>query len=155
MAALDICGKIQYRDWRMRNYRKKTGIPLQHVPSARRKGLAAPAVKTSTGRQVRSKSEKLCAEFLAANGIQFIYEPLLLLSGRQFRPDFYLPDSGTFIEICGFTHMPYYCDRMEEKRRIYAAQGLVVHFIEVRSGKPLKSQLEELASALTKPVVNQ
>lgn len=85
--------------------------------------------------------EKACAEYLTANGIEFVYEPLLLLSGKQYRPDFYLPKLGIFIEICGFTHMPFYRDRMEEKRRVYASQGLNVHFIEIRSKKALISEL--------------
>ncbi len=103
--------------------------------------LAAPSVATKSGRPVRSRLEKCCAEYLAAKGINFVYEPLLLLSGKQYRPDFYLPELSLFIEICGFTHMPFYRDRIELKQRVYAAQGLHCAFIVTRSEKSLKEQL--------------
>ncbi len=144
MAALDICGGTEDQLKHMRSFRRKTGVPLQQGRRSPRKRFGSGTVATSTGRPVRSKHEKMCAEYLAANGVEFIYEPLLLLSGRQFRPDFYLPKLGIFIEICGYTHMPFYRDRMEEKRRVYAAQGLTVHFIEPRAGKSLKEQLDRL-----------
>lgn len=70
-----------------------------------------------------------------------MYEPLLLLSGKQYRPDFYLPELSLFIEICGFTHMPFYRDRIELKQKVYAAQGLRCAFIMARSEKSLKEQL--------------
>ncbi len=40
--------------------------------------------------------------------------------------------------------MPFYRDRMEEKKRIYAAQGLRVEFLETGRGKPVRKQLELL-----------
>lgn len=105
--------------------------------------LAPPAVPTS-GRPVRSSHEKACVEFLEEHAIRYQYEPLLLLSGRQFRPDFYLPDLGLFIEICGYVHMPFYRDRMEEKRKIYEALGLKVLFVVPERGNQLRRQLANL-----------
>jgi predicted nuclease of restriction endonuclease-like RecB superfamily len=128
----------------MRRFRKKTGLPFQGGSRLPRPAKTSHPVTTSTGRQVRSSQEKVCAEFLSQHRIRFIYEPLLLLSGRQYRPDFYLPDLDIFIEICGFIHMPFYRDRMEEKKRVYASQGLRVEFIEVGPGRPLRKQLELL-----------
>ncbi len=103
--------------------------------------FAAPAVETKSGRPVRSRLEKCCAEYLTEKCITFVYEPLLLLSGRQYRPDFYLPELRLFIEICGFTHMPFYRDRIELKQKVYAAQGLRCAFIMARTEKSLKEQL--------------
>jgi len=74
-------------------------------------------------------------------GINFVYEPLLLLSGKQYRPDFYLPEFSLFIEICGFTHMPFYRDRIDLKQKVYAAKGLRCAFIVSRSVKSLREQL--------------
>ena len=96
---------------------------------------------TKLGRPMRSRLEKSCAEFLTDRNIEFIYEPLLLLSGKQYRPDFYLPKFGLFVEICGFTHMPYYRDRIELKQKVYSAQGLNCAFIVARSERALRSQL--------------
>jgi len=53
----------------------------------------------------------------------------MLIGGRQFRPDFYLPDHNLFIEICGYNHQPYYQDRRFYKERIYKKQGLRAVFI--------------------------
>lgn len=125
----------------MRKFSKKTGIPLRRGERILRSKLPEPSVENKAGRPVRSRLEKYCAEFLAERGIRFVYEPLLLLSGRQYRPDFYLPEYGLFIEICGYTHMPFYRDRVELKQKVYAAQGLRCLFIEARSEKSLKEQL--------------
>lgn len=125
----------------MRKFPKKTGMPVRRGQRSLRPKLAAPSIATESGRPVRSRLEKCCAEYLAERGIRFIYEPLLLLSGRQYRPDFYLPELSLFIEICGFTHMPFYCDRIEQKQKVYAAQGLRCVFIVSRSEKSLKEQL--------------
>lgn len=134
-----ICA--EFTEDQMRKFNRKTGVPLQRGERSIRSKLPAPSVENRAGRPVRSQLEKCCAEFLGERSIQFIYEPLLLLSGKQYRPDFYLPEYGLFIEICGFTHMPFYRDRVELKQKVYAAQGLRCLFIEARTGKSLKDQL--------------
>jgi len=88
-----------------------------------------PTIATDSGVNVRSQYEKTCADYLFENKITFQYEPLLLLGGRQFRPDFYLPEHNLFIEICGYNHMPFYRDRVTEKQRVYRRQKLNVIFI--------------------------
>ncbi len=133
----------------MRKFPKKTGMPLRRGERSLRSKLAAPTVATKSGRPVRSRLEKCCAEFLSERGIRFVYEPLLLLSGKQYRPDFYLPDLSLFIEICGFTHMPFYRDRVELKQKVYAAQGLRCAFIVPRSEKSLKEQLAAILTQFT------
>lgn len=127
----------------MRYRRKVTGLPFQTSRRAPRQKLKLPAVATSDV-PVRSSHEKLCVEFFKEHSIDYVYEPLLLLSGRQFRPDFYLPQFGLFLEICGYVHMPFYRDRLEEKRKVYEAQGLRVLFIVPERGLKLRRQLAEL-----------
>ena len=95
---------------------------------------------TDSGVKVRSKYEKTCADFLHASGIEFQFEPLMLLKGRQFRPDFYLPEYNLFLEICGYGHMPYYRSRMRHKQRLYDELGLRSAFIHYDG----KGSLEEL-----------
>ena len=53
----------------------------------------------------------------------------MLLGGRKFRPDFYLPEYNLFVEICGYNHQPYYRDRVKLKRNIYEKNGLKSVFI--------------------------
>ena len=49
-----------------------------------------PAFKTKDGVRVRSKIEKIIADFLSDRGIRFTYEPILDLGGFFVMPDFYL-----------------------------------------------------------------
>lgn len=130
-----------------RYFSKKTGKPsfttTRRLPKVR---LAAPDVETGANRKVRSQLEKVCVQYFERHGIAYIYEPLLLLAGRQYRPDFFLPDCDLFIEICGYTHMPFYVDRMEEKRRQYEKHGLRAEFLTARKQSEIVAQLNELTA---------
>ena len=84
---------------------------------------------TSGGIRVRSRYEQVCVEFFDNHQIQFIYEPLLLLEGQQYRPDFFLPDFGLFVEICGYIHMPFYNDRVAKKQALYDKHHIKSLFI--------------------------
>ena len=120
---------------------KKTGKP--HPPRGvrlPRKRKFEPKLETSSGTKVRSSYEKRCAEFLYSKQIRFIYEPLIILDERQYRPDFYLPDYNLFLEICGYGHMPYYNDRTAHKMKIYHKHNLQAIFIYYNG----KGSLEEL-----------
>ncbi|MFH2057046.1 MAG: hypothetical protein ABIJ61_13895, partial [bacterium] len=112
-----------------------------------RKERNAPRYETRAGFLVRSKLEQQCADWLAEQGITLQYEPLILLAGRQYRPDFFLPRHELFIEICGYRHMPFYTDRQEEKRRLYERHRLQVLFIDASRAaeaiRKLKTALSE------------
>ncbi|MFH1688422.1 MAG: hypothetical protein ABIE70_12995 [bacterium] len=83
----------------------------------------------------------MCADFLFACRIEFQYEPLMLVGGRQVRPDFYLPGVNLFIEICGFNHMPHYRQRVAEKKKMYSAAQLPSVFIDYHNASQLRQQL--------------
>jgi len=122
---------------------KPTGRKGDRLP--RLKGNE-PRIETKSGHKVRSELERICANALHAAGIEFQYEPLMLLAGRQFRPDFFLPKENLFLEICGYVHMPHYRDRMEEKRQLYRDQGLKALFVTARNPSELRRILpSELA----------
>lgn len=108
-----------------------------------RKRKFEPVLETLSGVKVRSQLEKYCADFLHENKIRFQYEPLMLLGGRQFRPDFYLPDHNLFLEICGYNHMPFYRDRISSKKEIYEKHGLQVVFIEGKTPRTMLSLLQK------------
>jgi len=78
---------------------------------------------------VRSRYEKTTADFLYKNNIEFQYEPLILLAGKQYRPDFFLPRHNLFLEICGYNHMPFYTDRIGFKEQLYRKHSLNAIFI--------------------------
>jgi len=119
---------------------KKDGIHV--IPSglklARRRKFEA--VIPVGGAKVRSNYEKKTAEYLDKNKIKYQYEPLILLDGRQYRPDFYLPEYNLFLEICGYGHMPFYSDRIAFKEEMYKKNRLKAVFIHYNG----KGSLEEL-----------
>ncbi len=123
-------------------YSPTPGVKLPRVPKN------PHTLTTNSGRQVRSKLEQQCADYLSNHDIEFKYEPLMLLAGRQYRPDFYLPEYGVFIEICGYNHMPFYRDRQEEKRKRYARHGMKVIFIVHRRGENIVAKLAAELSKL-------
>jgi hypothetical protein len=94
-----------------------------------RKMKFEPILPTESGIKVRSKYEQRCADYLYTCGITFQYEPLILLEGRKYRPDFYLPHYNLFIEICGYGHMPFYNDRIRQKKRVYEKEKINAIFI--------------------------
>ncbi|KIL38689.1 hypothetical protein SD70_24900 [Gordoniibacillus kamchatkensis] len=75
------------------------------------------------GETMKSLEETLIANFLFLNGIEYIYEndyeyPTASKYYRQYKPDFYLPDYGIYIEHFGITEdfrTPWLSSIEEEK----------------------------------------
>jgi DNA helicase IV len=122
----------------------KTGKPSPR-PGVRlvRKRKFEPILETESGVRVRSKYEKRCADFLYLQNISFQYEPLILLAGKQYRPDYYLPQYNLFLEICGYGHMPYYTDRVSFKKKIYEEHKMKAVFIFYNGKGSLEKLLQE------------
>jgi hypothetical protein len=121
---------------------QKDGRPLA-VRSRKqpRNKIHEPQLDSSSGIKVRSKLEQKCVDILRSHKINFQYEPLILLSGKQLRPDFYLPDYNLFIEICGLRKMPYYDERYNSKEKLYEIYSLDVIIIEANSTKDVENKL--------------
>lgn len=133
---------------RFRKRMRKTGKPgLIRGSRLKRKLKYQPIIESESGIKVRSKLEKCCADWFKLNNIEFLYEPLMLINGRQFRPDFYLPEYNLFLEICGYNHMPHYRDRIQQKKQIYGKYNLRTIFININKHKSieiiLKHELEK------------
>ena len=62
---------------------------------------------TKSGVRVRSKAEKIIADFLFDHGIRFVYEPIVNLGGFYVRPDFYLTDHEVCLEHFGLESQEY------------------------------------------------
>lgn len=79
--------------------------------------------ETLQGETVKSLEELMIANFLFLNGINYIYENRYPYESddkyrKQYRPDFYLPDYGIYIEHFGITkdnRVPWLSD-IEEKK---------------------------------------
>lgn len=123
---------------------KKDGILVApRGTRLKRKKRFEPTLKTKSGVMVRSQYEQRCADFFNEHNIDFQYEPLMLLGGRQYRPDFYLPDYKLFVEICGYGHFPFYSERQRQKQQVYEKYGMKAIFIKYSGRGSLEKILEE------------
>ena len=84
--------------------------------------------KTVRGELVRSKSEVIIANALYYNGLDYEYEPELVLEGRIKRPDFKIVDGDTgdvwYWEHCGMMSDAKYAKRWADKEKFYAKNGI-------------------------------
>lgn len=78
---------------------------------------------TRAGFRVRSKAEKIIADFLTVEGFSFLYEPLLRVGGEYLRPDFYFPNLQLPYEHFGLD-TPDYLRRAEIKIARYVMAQL-------------------------------
>jgi hypothetical protein len=131
----------------MMSYRKRIRKDGRPVPG---RGLRLPRkqrfqreLPTASDIRVRSQYEKHCVAYFESNRIQYHYEPVLLLGGRQYRPDFFLPEYNLFVEICGYGHMPYYRDRVVQKKQIYNKYQIPVLFLHYNGKGSLEKLLYE------------
>ncbi len=85
--------------------------------------------RTARGEMVRSKSEVIIANALAAQGVDYQYEAPLKIDGVTKYPDFTIEDmeSGErfFWEHCGMLHVPSYRRRWEEKLDWYRSHAIL------------------------------
>ena len=83
---------------------------------------------TASGEKVRSKSEVILADRLAGNGLEYYYEPGILLGEQVFHPDFLirLPGREDFVlwEHRGLTEAAY-LQSWNEKILLYRDQGIL------------------------------
>lgn len=84
---------------------------------------------TSRGELVRSKSEVIIADRLAAHGVDYLYEKPLTIDGVTKLPDFTIEDAETgrsyYWEHCGMLRDPDYRARWEAKKRWYESVGIL------------------------------
>lgn len=79
--------------------------------------------QTRSGIRVRSKIEKIIADFLTASDFTFSYEPQLKIGRLFFRPDFYFPEYGLLYEHFGL-NTPEYLQAAEAKIKSYQQAGI-------------------------------
>ena len=120
-------------------------------------------IRSLKGDVVKSYEECEIANFLYLNGIAYEYEApyehqTATATKRQYRPDFFLPESGVYIEHFGldeqgntapFVDRATYLAEMEWKRQLHAEHGtiLVETFSHERmDGKLIRNLTEKLAA---------
>ena len=103
--------------WAAEDYQKNPKYP-EHLK-----------VPTVTGEKVRSKSEAMCVQMLHSMNIPFHYEELLVLSGRDWYPDFTVLRPGdhttVWIEIFGMMDVPDYKRKTGDKLSSYFLHGII------------------------------
>ncbi len=87
----------------LRPYKAAADFPDKH---AYIKWLKGSDIKSMKGDQVRSLEECIVADWLFLNGIEYVYErdyehDVASPEHRQYKPDFYLVESGVYIEHFG------------------------------------------------------
>ncbi len=84
--------------------------------------------RTARGERVRSKSEVIIANQLHAAGIEYSYEPLVVINGKERYPDFVIEDDDSgeiyYWEHLGLMSDPQYRERWQRKREDYIAHGI-------------------------------
>ena len=103
-------------------------IPVVVFRPFHRKEYGRPSM-TLRGEVVRSRSEKLIADWLFRTGIRYAYEqPVFDPRGRRVGvPDFYLPDFGVYVEYWGLVGADGgYEKRMARKIERYLRNGVRV-----------------------------
>jgi len=94
-----------HRDYRKRlEIQKKWGTGLRFM--------------TKSGVRVRSKAEKMIADFLFDHDLRFTYEPIVNLGGFYVRPDFCLIDYEVCLEHFGLESQEYQRSAQSKLRRL-------------------------------------
>lgn len=120
------------------------------------------SIRALNGEKVESFEEMVVANFLYLNGVNYEYEapyeyPTATSKKRQYKPDFYLPDYGIYIEHFGldangrtasYVDREKYLKSMEWKRRTHRECGTVLietFSHEFAAGVLLRDLAEKLA----------
>jgi len=86
--------------------------------------------KTKKGEMVRSKSEKIIADWLTKNKIEYEYEKTITLSNnKKILSDFYLPQEEIYVEYWGMSSLnnetgESYRERKWEKQNLYKMDNI-------------------------------
>ncbi len=107
--------------WYVKAVRKDYRARLLNLKRLR----TGPWFQTRSGIRVRSKAEKIIADFLTARGVRFEYEPVVDLGGYYVMPDFGLTEHDVYLEHFG-VDTPKYRHSAEAKLDRYRRFGVTV-----------------------------
>jgi hypothetical protein len=102
---------------------------------------------TKAGFRVRSKAEKIIADYLTESGIRFVYEPHLRVGAQMMRPDFYLIDYDLPYEHFGLDTADYLQGAARKMAR-YRAAGIPFMYTTFRDEPDIEDVIvDKLAEA--------
>ena len=106
------------------------------------------------GELVFNKLEKEVVETLYANGIDYIYEPIIHLEGRFVIPDFLL-EGGVIIECTGWTNVKEKSSQLKNKIKKLLASRVIKRVIVVTNQGLLQSYQKNLNMLATVTTVER
>jgi DNA helicase-4 len=131
----------------------------ENEPDGYNKATHETGYWTFAGQVVKSHSERLIANFLYLNGVNYVYErpydvEVADATHSQYRPDFYYPDIGVWHEHWALDRdgkppaaFQGYADAMAWKRRVHAQHGTTLvesTWAEVMFGDGLSKLKDDL-----------
>lgn len=100
--------------------------------------------KCDNGIKVRSRAEKIIADFLFKENVRAVYEKTIYYDkDKELHPDFYLPDSKLYIEYNERKDKPYLAKK-EYAKQIYEQLGLKVVIMTERDLEDVEAFLKPL-----------
>lgn len=104
---LELCTDPHYL-WALKRYILDFYVE-EKLQRKERKGLIHDGriYTTLGGELVRSKSERMIADWLHRHNVRYVYEPVVDFADFEFRPDFYIPEADLYLEhISNLSHDP-------------------------------------------------
>lgn len=104
---LELCAVPQYL-WAVKRYILDFYVE-EKLQRKERKGLIhdGKIYTTLGGELVRSKSERMIADWFYRHNVRYVYEPVVDFADFEFKPDFYIPEADLYLEhISNLSHDP-------------------------------------------------
>lgn len=102
----------------------------------------------SRGDKFLSTWEEKVADFLFENQIKYHSNIRLSFKNKNYSPDFYLPESKTFIEVFGMSNVKGYKEKMEEKIRWYNSHKIKCLFLYEEHFLYKKKEIEDYKNVI-------
>lgn len=98
--------------------------------------------KNDRGDILQSSLEEVVADILYERGIEYITHKVLILRGKRFFPDFYLPKHNLYIEVFGMSDLDFYREKMALKIKEYEENGVNCIYLYKEDFKCIQDKLD-------------
>ncbi len=123
---------------------KKIAIIINNCQTFELTEFPPGTIKCKDGHMVRSQAEKRIDDYLFEHRIPHVYEKEIKIFGKHLTPDFYFPDTDTYMEYWGFgPNNEEYTNQKHYKQALYKAAGLNLIEIDYRT-KDIESALDNV-----------
>ena len=98
--------------------------------------------KNDRGDILQSSLEEVVADILYERGIEYTTHKVLILRGKRFFPDFYLPKHNLYIEVFGMSDLDFYREKMALKIKEYEENGVNCIYLYKEDFKCIQDKLD-------------